>query len=234
MRLAIMQPYFFPYIGYFQLLSASDKFVFYDDVNFIKGGWINRNRLLVGGKDYLFTVPLDRMCPFEPINNTEINEKQYFIWQTKLLKTIEQNYKKAPYFNEVFKIVNDVTEKKLIYISELASLSITTVAFYLGISSEIVKSSSIYSNSNLKGAERVLDICKRESASVYINAIAGEKLYLKDYFIQEGFQLKFLKPKSIMYKQFKNYFVPWLSIIDVMMFNSVSDIKKYLNEFELV
>lgn len=234
MRLAIMQPYLFPYVGYFQLLKSCDKFVFYDDVNYIKGGWINRNRILANGKEHLFAVPLSNISSFQLINKTEINEKQYASWYSKFLRTVEQNYKKAPYFNETFALITEVFERQHDYISELATNSIIAIATYLQLPVGLVKSSAIYENSHLKGSERVIDICKKEVASIYINPIGGKELYAAEDFARNGIHLKFLKPGNVIYKQFKNEFIQWLSIIDVMMFNPVDEINIMLDSFELM
>ena len=83
MKLAIMQPYIFPYLGYFQLLNSVDHFVFYDDVNFIKGGWVNRNQLLINNQNKFFTVPLKKIISFTPINEVEIHKKLYPNWRSK-------------------------------------------------------------------------------------------------------------------------------------------------------
>lgn len=234
MRLAIMQPYIFPYIGYFQLIQSVDRFVFYDDVNFIKQGWINRNKLLVGGRANLFTVPIKKISSFTPILKTRINKTNYKAWRKKYFSTIEQSYKKAPYFAGVLNILHDVFEENPNFISELSIQSVVTVAKYLEMSTYFVKSSMIYENSKLNGEERVLDICKKESAKVYINPIAGKELYSKDHFDANGICLKLLKPGIIKYKQFNQDFVPWLSVIDIMMFNTVDQIHNLLIKYELI
>lgn len=230
-----MQPYLFPYIGYFQLVAAVDKFVVYDDVNFIKGGWINRNNVLINKNSTLFTVPLDKASPFALINETKINLKFYAIWKIKFLRSLEQSYKKAPYFLEVYPLIEnilDIGETDLI--SKLAVKSIKAINEYLQLGTEIVETSSIYNNKNLSGPTRVLDICRIEKASNYINAIGGMELYSKDLFKENNIDLNFIKPKPIKYNQFGNEFIPWLSIIDVLMFNSVSETKDLINEFELI
>ncbi|MBN1293664.1 MAG: WbqC family protein [Candidatus Latescibacteria bacterium] len=234
MRLVIMQPYLFPYIGYFQLLKSCDKFIFYDDVNFIKGGWINRNRILVNGKDHMFSVPLKNISSYNLINQTEINKNQYTGWYSKFLKTVEQNYKKAPYFYETITIITEVLDEPPEYISDLASKSIITVASYLKLPIDFVTSSTIYNNSHLRAAERVLDICTKESASIYINTIAGKELYTEEEFSRNSMHLKFLKTGDITYKQFNNEFIPWLSIIDLMMFNPIKVIHQFLDRYELL
>ena len=235
MKLAIMQPYLFPYIGYFQLVAAVNKFVIYDDVNFIKGGWINRNNILINKKSNLFTVPLNKASSNTLINETTINLKFYNIWKVKFLRSIEQSYKKSPYFTDVYNLIENVLEiNENDLISELAVNSIKNVCDYLQLDTEICETSENYNNKIKSGQERVLDICGIEKASQYINPIGGIELYSKKTFKENGIVLNFIKSKPIIYTQFDNDFSPWLSIIDVLMFNSVSEVNKMVNQYELV
>ncbi len=233
MKIAIMQPYFFPYIGYFQLIHAVDKFVFYDDVNYIKGGWINRNNILVNNEKKFFTLSLVGASSFRLINEIKVDNR--FI--NKLLKTIKQAYTKAPYFDSVYPVIEKVflsiNEDSLI--SEVSALSVVNVSKYLGIKTVFEFSSMTYSGSRgMDKAGRLIQICKDNNANEYINLSGGKKLYTKEYFIDKKINLQFIESKDIVYKQFKNEFIPWLSIIDVLMFNSVADINKMLGSYELV
>jgi hypothetical protein len=232
MTLAIMQPYFMPYIGYFQLLAAVDKFVLYDDVNFINRGWVNRNNVLVGGKAHLFTIPLENASQNRLIH--EVGIASDLAWRKKLLKTLTQSYQKAPFFGDVFPLVEKVVLSDSNSIADLCFVGISAVAEYMGIRTTLVKSSRMYDNQDLKGAERILSICKIEGADRYINPIGGMELYDKERFHEEGIALNFIKSKPHMYPQYKNAFVPWLSIIDVLMFNSVAHTQNLLKDFELV
>lgn len=232
MKLAIMQPYIFPYIGYFQLIKAVDKFVIYDDVNFINRGWINRNRILVNGKDSLFTIPLKEASQNKLINEIEVNWDD--AWKSKWLKTLEQSYKKAPYFQQVRPIIEQTLEQEKTIFSEIIVENLKLINAYLGITTEIISSSSIYQNTELKAQTRIVDICLKEKANHYINPIGGLELYQKEVFEEQGMQLNFIKSKPVQYPQLKNDFVPWLSIIDVLMFNSVEQIQTFLDSYELV
>ena len=231
-----MQPYIFPYIGYFQLINAVDKFVVYDDVNFIKQGWINRNNILVQGKPYLFTLPLIKQSSFSKINEIFINNILYDSWKKKTLRTLEQSYKKAPFFKDVYDLVDNVLDvgDKEIDIATIATKSLVETSKYLEINTEFVFSSSIYDNDELSGKTRVINICKKENATSYINPIGGQELYDKVFFKENGLDLSFIKTLPIEYNQFKNEFAPWLSIIDVLMFNSIEEIKLLLNKYEFV
>jgi hypothetical protein len=233
MKLAVMQPYLFPYIGYFQLINSVDKFVFYDDVNFIKQGWINRNSILVGGKALLFTVPLENQSSFKKINETFLSKKIYPSWADTLLKTIEQNYKKAPFFNEVYPLLKRVFQAENQSIASLAVFSIKSVADYVGITTELIDSSMKYNNHDLSSQARVLDICRQEKASQYINLSGGMTLYSKSDFLEKGIELQFIQSEKIAYAQFNDNFVSNLSIIDILMFNDVSKIKDFLNHYNL-
>lgn len=231
MRLAIMQPYFLPYIGYLQLIAAVDKFVFYDDVNFINKGWVNRNRMLVNGQEYLFTVPLKDASQNKRINEISLSDDAK--WRAKLLKTIEQSYKKAPFFVESYGLVEQVFNNPTQNLSGWIVESFGLINAHLGIQTSIVPSSSIYQNTHLKAQERIVDICQQERATQYINPIGGVELYDKAAFEGMGIQLNFLKSNSIEYPQFKNEFVPWLSILDILMFNSTDTIHGFLKQYEL-
>ena len=234
MKLAIMQPYLFPYFGYFQLINAVDKFVVYDDVNFIKQGWINRNSVLLGEKAFLFTVPLKNQSSFLKINETNINDVLYPSWSRKFLRSVEQNYNKAPFFDQVFPLIKSVFETEDLHIATMATRSLKLVSAYLGIDTVFVDSSSNYGNHDLSSQYRVLDICKKEHATGYINLIGGIELYSKDDFKKQGIDLQFIKSGSIAYKQFTDTFVSNLSIIDILMFNEVSDVRKIINNYELI
>lgn len=232
MKIAIMQPYLFPYIGYFQLINSVDKFIIYDDVNFIKQGWINRNNILVNGKAFLFSVPIVNISSYSLIYQTEISYK--IEWRNKLLKTIRQSYQRSPYFSDVFYLIEELFTHKNQLISELALKSIQLVTSYLDIKTEIKETTQNYKNAQFSPQKRVLDICKIEKATNYINVSGGIDLYLKEDFGKENIQLNFIKPNHIEYKQFNNDFIPCLSIIDVMMFNSKEEIQKMLINYQLL
>ncbi|MCF2444581.1 WbqC family protein [Dyadobacter sp. CY345] len=232
MTIAIMQPYIFPYIGYFQLINAVDKFVIYDDVNFINKGWINRNQILVSGKPHLFTIPLKDASQNKLIHEVELGIDEP--WKKKFLKTIQQSYQKAPTYQKVFLLVEEIVNFQCENIAELTLYALKKVCAHMNIHTEIVTSSRVYNNSDLKAQERILDICRQENASHYINPIGGMELYEKNKFEKEHIRLDFIKSVASPYPQFKNAFVPWLSIIDILMFNDEENIAKLLKEFELI
>jgi hypothetical protein len=233
--LGIMQPYVFPYIGYFQLIKAVDKFVAYDDVAFINKGWINRNNILVNGKSSMFTIPLVGASQNRLIRNIEVDNLA--ACSKKILKTIEQSYKKAPFYKESFQLVEHVFNLPTANIAELGVNSLKETCKYLNIETEIVESSTIYNNQDLKAQGRILDICLQDKANHYINPIGGMAIYDKQLFADNKILLNFIKAKPIQYKQFNKEdesFVPWLSIIDLLMFCTVEEINEHLNKFELV
>ena len=232
MNLAIMQPYFLPYIGYFQLLNAVDKFVLYDDVNFINRGWVNRNTMLLGGKPHLFTLPLINASQNRLIYEVEVSQDT--AWRKKTLKTFQQAYQKAPQFQVVFPLLEEIIYLEAADIADLVYQSLVLLKGYLGIETELVRTSRMYENAELKAQARILDICKKEGATRYINPIGGQELYKKDLFQEQGIQLNFIKSTLHPYPQFKNAFVPWLSILDVLMFNDLGSVRELLQDFELV
>jgi len=232
MTIAIMQPYIFPYIGYFQLINAVDKFVIYDDVNFINKGWINRNQILVSGQPHLFTVPLKDASQNKLIHEVElaINDP----WKKKFLKTIQQSYQKAPNYQKVSLLIEEIVNFQSETIAELTLYALKQVCIYMHIDTQIINSSKVYNNTALKAQDRILDICRQENASHYINPIGGMELYDKIKFEKENIRLNFIKSVASPYPQFKNAFVPWLSVIDILMFNDAENIAGLLKEFELI
>ena len=224
-----MQPYMFPYLGYFQLISTVDRYVIYDDVNFIKGGWINRNNILLNKQKHLFTITLNHPSPNKLIN--EIQIKDNF---EKFRKTLIQAYAKAPYFNGTINIIDQVLSHNEKTLSSFIANSITTISTYLGIETEFILSSSLNKDKSLKNQDKVIHICKLLEADEYINAIGGQELYKRDDFSKKDLGLRFLNTPLNEYKQFNNTFIPGLSIIDVMMFNSTDEINRMLNNYELI
>jgi hypothetical protein len=232
MKLAIMQPYFFPYFGYFQLINSVEKFIIYDDVQYIKNGWINRNKILSSNKEHIITVPLTDSSSNKLIKDIAIVPSQ--MWRIKLVKTIEHSYRKSPFYEDVFPLLKEILFSEVNHISNLNTNSIIRINEYLGIQTEIIKSSEIYKNEQLKGQSRIIDICLKEKANHYINPIGGMNLYEKNKFKIENIDLSFIKTNLTEYAQFGNTFMPSLSIIDVMMFNSKESVQKELSNFELL
>jgi hypothetical protein len=217
MKLGIMQPYFFPYVGYFQLLDAVDKLVFYDDVNFIKGGWINRNFILVDCGPHRITVPLAKASPFRQIVDTRPVEGQ--AWKVKLLRTLRQSYAKAPVFDAIYRLFEDVIWRQHASIADLAIASVRAVLEYLELSTISCRSSDVHRDKERSGEERVLSICKREGAEAYYNLPGGRSLYHPVVFSRAGVRLVFVEPMQYRYEQFGCRFIPGLSILDLLMFN---------------
>jgi hypothetical protein len=233
-KLAIMQPYLFPYIGYYQLVHAVDRFVVADDFTFIKAGWINRNRLLVNGAATYFTVPLKRHAATALISEVEIDDGQGKRWRATLLKTVENFYRRAPSFDAVYPLVERVIRGPFTTIADMARASIREVCGHLGVKATIVESSSLYGNAHLKGQDRVIDTCRVEHADDYVNAIGGQALYSREAFLAQGVRLHFVRTGAIEYQQFKAPFVGSLSVIDLLMFNALPEAQQLLTRYELV
>lgn len=229
MKLGIMQPYFFPYIGYWQLLNYVDTYVVYDDVNYIKGGWINRNFILANGNKTLLTLQLKKASPNKLINEIEIGDNF-----NKKLKTISQAYSKAPFFDSIFPIIESLFMSSESNLAFFLFESIKKISEYLEIETSILLSSSLQKDDSLSGQDKIVNICQKLEADTYVNAIGGQDLYSKNIFLENNIKLDFLKSNSIEYPQFNNEFIANLSMIDVLMFNSPSQIKEYLSRFELV
>lgn len=229
MTLGMMQPYFFPYIGYFQLMQVVDIYVLADDLNFMKNGYIKKNSILDQGAPTAILLPLVGASQNKLINEIEVGENV-----DKLLTGIQRRYTKAPYFKDVFPLLQTIILNEEKNLARYLGSSLMKIADYLNIETAFLYSSEIDKDNSLKFDARIIDVCKRSGADHYINAIGGAALYEKEKFADEGITLNFIDTKEIEYKQFDKEFVPNLSIIDVMMFNSKEDIKAMLDQYELV
>lgn len=231
--LAVMQPYIFPYIGYFQLIEAADKFIFYDDVDYILGGWINRNRILLNGKPFLFTVPLRKASTNKLIKDTETVADARFV--KKFGKQLKSAYAAAPNYAAVSERVIDVIAGQAgSSIAEMAAASVKTVYDYLGLSFNGAFSSDLFPDLyGTERADRLIAMCKRENASHYVNPRGGVELYSKDYFADCGVALQFLQADLNAYDQKTAAFVPGLSIIDVLMYNHPDRVVEMIRSYHL-
>jgi len=228
-KIAIMQPYFFPYLGYFQLIHCVDEFIFYDDVNYIKSGWINRNRIVskaTGNKPVYFGMPLQNSSSFKKIHNTFVNPGGQ--WREKTLKTLKNCYSRHNNFDEIYKLAESVILHDSNNLAELSALSVQNICEYLGIETEIITSSRSFNNCNLGATERIVDICKQRNANEYINAIGGKKLYEKKRFVSHDLELGFLQTKHFEYEWWN------LSILHLLMILGKQKVLKMLEGYEIV
>ena len=229
MKLGIMQPYFMPYIGYWQLMAAVDTYVVYDDVNYIKGGWVSRNNILLNGQKHMFTITLNGASPNKLFN--EITIKDDF---KKFSRLIESAYKKAPYYNEVSALLERIYSFEDRSLGAFMMNSFQVVLDYLEIDTKLILSSSIEKDNSLKAKDKVKHICHLLGADTYYNAIGGQELYDKADFKADGIDLHFVKTDLTAYPQFKNEFVSGLSIIDVLMFNSKTEVQNMLKQYTTI
>jgi len=228
MKLAVMQPYLFPYIGYFQLIFESDLFLIYDDVTFIKQGYINRNRILSPNGPTRFTVPVPGASSNKLISDLEFSDNT-----TKVLKTIEQSYSKAPFFTHIFPLIHDTLKYRDRSISSVCLQSYQTILSYLNIERSFNKTSELDYNRSLSAQNRLISLCHHFDASCYINTTGGINLYSKEDFIQKGITLNFISPLPIKYKQGVSNFTPNLSIIDILMNCPKEDVIKIIRSYKI-
>jgi hypothetical protein len=222
-----------PYIGYFQLINAVDEFVVYDNIQFCKGGWIRRNRILVNGRDYFISLPIQHASGYLDIYDRQLAPSFTSDCQ-KFLRRIEAAYRKAPYFSVTMPVLEQCFLCNETNLFAFIRYSLENICDYLRIKTRFSISSTLNVDRNLKNKGRVIAICQSLSADHYINAIGGMDLYNKEEFALRGIRLSFLRPKPIVYAQFDNDFVPNLSIIDVMMFNDLDHINNMLGAYDLV
>ena len=232
MKIAVMQPYFIPYIGYFQLMSAVDQFVVFDDVNYIKRGWINRNRILLNGQPHYLTLPISGASQNRIIQFIELDRDKIAL--DKKLSMIRHAYSKAPFFDATFSLAEKLLGCPENNLCRFIVYSLKIIAAQLGIPTRFCMSSELKKDSSLKGQEKILEICRVLGADHYINSIGGRGLYENEAFARNGIRLSFLSPDPIEYPQFGGGFVPDLSIVDVMMFNSREACREFLKDYHLI
>jgi hypothetical protein len=246
MKLAIMQPYFFPFIGYFQAIKAVDKYILYENLDYIKDGWMNRNRVLIKNQNpAYFSVTLQGSSSNKKIHEIELNTS--FNWRRKLLNKLFLNYKGSPFFDESYNLIEECINIEGDMLSMYNSQIINKIADYLEINTEIQYDNQHYLPLEQKLAEgiiqntnyetklmRVFEICKQEKANVFLNAIGGRTLYDKKRFKKNGIDLFFVETEDIVYKQFSGDFHPNLSIIDVLMHNGKDKTNDLLKNYKLI
>lgn len=232
MKLAIMQPYFLPYPGYFQLIAAVDLFVVYDNIKYVKSGWINRNRLCRNGEAATFSLPLKHASDSLDVRERELAAA---FDPDKLLNQFRGAYGQAPQFARVFAWLEQVVRHGERNLFRYLEHSIRAACDLLAVGTEIRMSSDIAIDPALKKQDKVLALCRAAGARTYVNAIGGTDLYDKEEFRRQGIELQFLRSKPFEYPQFEPGFVPSLSIVDALMFNSLEIVRACVaDHYELI
>lgn len=230
MILAVMQPYLFPYIGYYQLAYHSNMFIFYDDVNYIKGGYINRNNILTRNGFQLFTIPIIKASSFKKINDLFFQEDT-----RKVLTSISQTYSKAPYFSSTFPLIEKILNDKNRNVANIASRSIIEVFQYIGLKLNYDFSSKINYNRENSAQEKIYELCKINNADKYVNAYGGMALYDKNEFKKRNIELGFINSIPTPYTQINsNEFIKNASMIDILMNCSKDEIINQLNNYTVI
>ncbi|WP_397452441.1 WbqC family protein [Pseudomonas sp. NA-150] len=230
--IAMMQPYLFPYLGYFQLIAAADVFVLGDDLQYIRSGWVNRNRILHNGEGRLITFPLKRDRFDLPINQRQLCEN-FEEEATRLISLITLSYAKAPYFNQVMPLLERLIRFPVKNLALYIEHSIRELCAYLHIDTPIMRGSDLHIGTPEDKQDRVVRIVKSFACERFLNPIGGIELYDPDYFAQHDLLLHFFKIDAIGYRQFRNPFVANLSIIDVLMFNCIEQVQELLSSFSV-
>lgn len=230
--IAMMQPYLFPYLGYFQLIAATDIFVLGDDLQYIKSGWVNRNNILFNNEAKLLTFPMKKDRFELAINQRQLSDN-FADEAQRLINLIASSYAKAPCFRQAMPVIESLIrcpERNLaLYIEH----SIRQLCAYLHITTPVYRASDLKIIA-LDKQDRVVQTARELGASLYINPIGGAALYEHAYFARHGLGLKFFKMDEVGYRQYRTPFVGNLSIIDVMMFNTVDEIRALLPRYSLL
>jgi hypothetical protein len=232
MKLAVMQPYFLPYIGYYQMMNAVDRFVLYDDVCYINRGWINRNRIQINRQPWMFTLPLSNASQNVLIKDLIVSES-VTRWSEKFKLTLRRAYAKAPEYGEVECLIYSCLSCDSQWLMDWILQSLDVVCDYLSIPTHRVRSSERYPNTGLKRQDRILDMCRREKTTTYINGKIGQALYSPAAFAAENTEIRIMST-TCHYKQFEEPFIPHLSIIDVLMFNNRDQVQALMGKYEFV
>lgn len=220
--IAIMQPYLFPYLGYYQMAAQADQFVFLDDAAFIVRGFVNRNRILLNKNAYRFTVPV-----LDVSQNRAIKDHYYMEGGESLQKLLRLAYKSAPHLNTVLALVGGVFEKGKGNVAGTNALSIRIVLEYLGMEKQWFLSSELMPHGEFKGSRWLIEMCLKLSASRYLNLPGGKLLYDPSSFDSAGIILEFVEPQLSPYQQMCP-FVPGLSVIDALMWCDPTELRALL------
>lgn len=251
MKLAAMQPYFFPYIGYFQCIHAVDKYLIYDRLNYIYQGWVDRNRLVdKSGQIFYIRPALKNASVSSLIAEIDLQPKQF--WRNKLLKTLQLSYAKAPFYEETLALVTSILGYETESLADFNFFAIKAICEFLEIRTEVSNDCDKFNDleQSLSGMKemmvkngeetvelkitRAVQLCKIEGADMFVNAIGGVELYPSSFFKEQNVELKFIRTFPIRYQQFNNDFVPGLSIIDVLMHNGKAGTQQLLTQYELI
>jgi hypothetical protein len=231
-KIAIMQPYFLPYLGYFQLIKAVDEFVIYDNIQFTKRGWIHRNRILQNGQPVYISLPLKKDSDYLNVNQRTLADN-YEQQKSKILAKLKGNYAKARNFEKIYNLILDILNYRSSNLFDFILNSIKVICDYLQITTPLIKSSNIEIDHNLISTDKVLEICKRLDADIYINPVGGKQLYDKADFKDKNIELIFHNFKVKEYDQIQSPFLSHLSIIDTLMFCDITDVYHQIdNNFE--
>ena len=229
MKLGIMQPYFMPYIGYFQLMKAVDKYVVYDDVNYIKGGWANRNHILINGEKEMFTVTLQKASQNKLFKEIVIGDDF-----KKLMKTLQMNYSRAINFDQTMVLMERIISFPNKQLAVFIANSFREILSYLSLETEILMSSEIPKDNSLRGKDKIIQICEILGADTYYNAVGGKNLYDQEEFREHGITLNFVDSLPQVYSQLHTReFVSGLSMVDVLMNNTKDEVNRLLDSFQL-
>lgn len=234
MKLAIMQPYFLPYAGYFSLVKNADKWIFNDEVQMIHKGWVERNRILkqYGGWHYI-RMPLVKHKYTTLIKDIRIRTHED--WQRKILAQLGHYRNKAPYYYQVISFLNEVFKEKFDSLTHQNAYILQKTCAYIGFEMkyEILSEMNIDCSKINAPDDWSLNICKVLGYDHYLNPILGKSFYDRKKYKENGVQLDFIRLNEPPYEQFNDEFVGGLSIIDIMMFNSPEKINKMLDDFTL-
>lgn len=225
--IGLMQPFFLPYIGYFQLMNAVDFFIVLDNVEYSKKSYVKRNILNLNGKDKLFSIPIKKSKDNSKINELILSEK-FRDFKIKFYNQFKTNYYYADYYDEAIELLNEIFSTDEIRLSNFLVNQLKVIAKKFEMNTTIATSSDYLKDNYDTKEERIFDICKKLESKIYINAIGGRKLYSKEFFSLQGIDLKFIQ-KNIVNKNIGYY-----SILNDVAIYGIKTLRKKLYDYELV
>jgi hypothetical protein len=243
MSIAIMQAYFFPYIGYFQLINSADTFLIYEHVTFRKKSWITRNRILDKGKiaPIFIRVPIIKQSSNKLISEVKIDNKTE--WRKTIKDLLFYNYKKAPFFDEIYNELIGMIDIEVEDLHTYNSQITQRICTLLDIGTKIIHNNSdclelennlLRNNKNEIKTQRIVELCKQQKVKHYINPIGGIDLYSKKEFNENDLKLSFINTLPFTYNQFGLDHQPYLSIIDVLMHEGIRGTKQLIKKYKLI
>lgn len=224
-----MQPYFFPYIGYFQLMKAVETFIMLDDAQYVERSWMNRNRINLNDRPAWITMPVRNAS-----RDLAINQRFYMLADgiPVINRKIQAAYSKSPFFADISAMLAGIFEYADANVARFNSNLLISVGRALDLHCQVHFASEFDNPLHFRGEARILDLCQRLGVTHYVNAIGGTSLYQNESFRSVGIRLSFIRTRTV--PQQAPIDIGHLSIIHDMMQTGTECTRELLNMYDLV